>query len=118
MYKNLKAHKHRMETAMASVAYNDWDALLRYHLSRVRDFQHERLAHLLVTLFFGFLVIASVAALFTTVPLGNTIVTSIFSFTSVLLLVVELFYVGYYYLLENGVQKLYALTEKLYEEKP
>ena len=84
--------------------------LYTYHIDRVRDFQHERLVHLLVTFFFGFLLIGAATALLVQplpelrVPLG---------FLSAILLVLELAYIRHYYELENGVQSLYLLTKRL-----
>lgn len=85
-----------------------------YHLIKVLDFQHERLVHLLVTLFFGFLFLFSVSALFAIQSLGlqdSQTLTYLAGALSGILLLTELMYIRYYYVLENGVQSLYILTD-------
>ena len=111
MDKALSAHKRFIEEKLnASLTEKETQSLLAYHIERVRDFQHERLIHLLVTFFFAILLIAAATALLVqplpelTWPLG---------FLTAILFVLELAYIRHYYLLENGVQSLYPLTEKL-----
>lgn len=85
-------------------------SLLRYHNRRVRDFQHERLIHLLVTFFFAFLLLVSLAfLLFTPLPELFWPLTAL----CLILLVLEIAYIWHYYKLENGVQSLYELTDQL-----
>jgi len=89
-------------------------SLETFNEQRIRDFQHERLIHLLVTFFFGFLLLFF--------AVGYFIALSMFTFgllhwlllaAVTLLLVVELFYIFHYYKLENGTQKLYSLRSTL-----
>ena len=117
MYKQLRAHGAYMEQQIKqldSLSANEVKKLRAYHLSRVRDFQHERLIHLLVTLFFGWLTLMATAGLFfiatnlTSIVIAVALVALI-----VILLVVVVAYVIHYYHLENGVQQLYKYTEKL-----
>ncbi len=92
---------------------NDIRRTYRHHQVKVRDFQHERLIHLLVTLFFGFLCLFGLVTLF--FSLTSTIL-SLSLFASLLVLTLfttELFYIRHYYILENGVQKLYGITDRL-----
>jgi len=98
--------------------------LYRYHLTKMRDFQHERLVHLLVMLFFGGLmlllfvavvVLSSVVVLSLSAIDPSRILLVLSTTLAGLLLVTELFYVAHYYKLENGVQGLYAVTEKLHQ---
>lgn len=79
----------------------DYAALLNEHLVQIGFFQHERLIHLLVTLTFAILTVASVLTIVITgyLPLAAL---------AALLLVLLIPYVAHYYLLENGVQKMYA----------
>jgi len=111
MYKELCAHKKLMEKELEKhLSADEKERLYMYHVDRVHDFQHERLIHLLVTLFFAFLLIGSVTALLVQPlpelrwPLG---------LLSAVVLVLELAYIWHYYQLENGVQSLYALSEEL-----
>lgn len=80
----------------------------RQLLVQIQFFQHERLIHLIVTVLFALL---SVASIFTTL-----LVTDM----QLLLLVLDLLfftllipYICHYYILENGVQKLYRYYDKL-----
>ena len=75
-------------------------------LIKISFFQHERLIHLLVTLFFGIILILFLillqfeqAVLFAIIPV----------------LILLCFYVVHYYKLENGVQYLYNLYDKVDE---
>lgn len=69
-------------------------------------FQHERLVHLLVTLTFGLLTVAGVVACVFCMSLPILIMTLLF-------LVLLIPYVRHYYILENGVQKLYGFYDSL-----
>ena len=78
-------------------------------LQRIEFYQHERLVHLLVTLFFAVFFLIS-AALMMTVGGWATITLA------VLFLGLLIPYVKHYYFLENSVQKMYTYyyrTEKL-----
>jgi hypothetical protein len=87
------------------------------HIDRVRDFQHERLIHLIVTLFFGILLLVSAAGgLFalslssdSSGPMLNLLTWSL----CILLFLTEIFYIRHYYILENGTQSLYAVSKQL-----
>lgn len=93
--------------------------LYKYHQMNVRNFQHERLIHLIVTLFFGGLLIASIIAVFllSLLPIGNdySLLNTLNFVICGLLFVIEIFYVRHCYQLENGTQKQYLLSKKLYE---
>lgn len=79
----------------------------------MRDFQHERLIHLLVTFFFASLLICSIIVWLTVqIP---TLFWLLAAFVTILF-VLELAYIRHYYQLENGVQLLYELTEMLGKE--
>jgi hypothetical protein len=49
------------EKLAGELSERDRKQLFKYHIRRVRDFQHERLIHLLVTLFFALLLICACA---------------------------------------------------------
>ena len=72
--------------------------IIEKHLIKINFFQHERLIHLLVTLFYGLLFIIFCA-------LG--IVHFMFYPIAIILLIFLLFYVVHYFRLENGVQYMY-----------
>ena len=69
-------------------------------LTNIKFFQHERLIHLIVTVFVG---------LATLIFLGLGLITELISLLilSVITLILFAFYIVYYYFLENSVQELY-----------
>lgn len=73
---------------------------LEDHLIRIKLFQHERLIHLIVTVFVGLI---SVLFLLFGLLLNNLTLFLLFSLTFILFIP----YILHYYFLENGVQKLY-----------
>lgn len=111
MYKQLLAHKLYVETQLArTLSAQERKQLLKYHVRRVRDFQHERLIHLLVTFFFTFLFLGACILL-----IGFATMLLIWPLAALVLILsaLEIAYIRHYYQLENGVQSLYELTEKL-----
>ena len=77
-------------------------------LVQIEFFQHERLVHLIVTITFALLTMLSVLGFLALVQPGILVLT-------ILLLVLLVPYVRHYYILENGVQKLYTYYDKLVE---
>lgn len=96
--------------------------LQEYHKTMVQQFQHERLIHLIVTLFFAlFMILFFIffGALEIWLPRGGwgEVIIAGIGIIDGILLVVTLFYVRHYFQLENGVQKLEEITKKLYGRK-
>lgn len=112
MYNAILAHKtyvsQQLQTGLSDQKRAE---LYQYHTDRVRDFQHERLIHLLVTFFFGFLLLVAVSALLLAIPYAGLSLP--LGILSAILFVLELAYIRHYYLLENGVQSLYPISEQL-----
>ena len=77
---------------------------IKDHLIKIKFFQHERLIHLLVTLFYGLFLFLSVM-IFTKVLL--------FIIITYIILIVLLFYVRHYFFLENHVQYLYKQYDSM-----
>lgn len=78
-------------------------------LIKIKFFSHERFIHLIITLFF-----ASLSIVFTVLCFKYF---NYFIYTITLILyVMVLFYVVHYYRLENGVQYLYKLYDKMKEK--
>lgn len=107
MKKYLLEHISLMEKVLASEKnidkLSDW---LVYNRVQISFLQHERLIHLLVTFFFGLLLII--------VLLVNIFYFNIyFVIVGILLIILLIFYLWHYYILENGVQKLYRLDQEL-----
>ncbi len=93
----------------------DFDQLISQHRDKLHEFQHERLIHLLVTFFFAGLLLffCTTSVLLGQLPQGLAL-AALSSLITLILLIVDLFYVYHYYQLENGVQRLGVHTETLY----
>lgn len=75
-------------------------------LVQIQFFQHERLIHLIVTVTFAILTVLSVLSFLALVQVGLLVL-------SILLVVLLVPYIRHYYILENGVQKLYTYYDEL-----
>jgi Flp pilus assembly protein TadB len=107
MDKYLKSHIKLIEDKLKKPEKGiDWRDLLEFHRARIGFLQHERLIHLLITLFFGLLFILLVLAV---LAFGSVWLTLLVSLVAIMLVA----YVWHYYLLENGVQKLYLLDGEI-----
>ena len=88
--------------------------IAEYHREMVANFQHERLVHLLITLFFALLLFALATilavALLTFGPLPEFI--PLYALVAIFL-ILTLAYIKHYYFLENHVQSLYEYFKKL-----
>lgn len=84
------------------------DEVIKEHLIKINFFQHERLIHLLVTLFYGLLVLVFIA--FTAIWIWFLIIVF-------MLIIFLLFYIIHYFRLENGVQYLYKQYDELLKIK-
>ena len=82
------------------------DDIINKHLIKIGFFQHERLIHLLVTLFY---------ALFSMIFIAVGFVYYIFFAVAAILFIFLMFYVVHYFRLENGVQYLYKQYDKMIE---
>jgi Ca2+/Na+ antiporter len=84
----------------------DWAGLARFHRAQIEYLQHERLIHLLVTLFFGLCTLVTLLflVLHAQVLIGILLL---------LLLALLVPYLVHYYRLENGVQRWYTLANAI-----
>ena len=76
------------------------------HLVKIKFFSHERLIHLIVTMFFALFSIIFIYFSLTFNNLTYIILTFIF-------LIILVFYILHYYFLENSVQYLYKLYDEM-----
>lgn len=76
-------------------------------LIQIQFFQHERLIHLIVTALFALLTVISI--LVTLLLPGQPALLAL----DLLFLILLVPYIGHYYRLENGVQKLYEYYDRL-----
>ena len=74
--------------------------------TKISFFQHERLIHLIVTLFFVLF-----SLIFTFISYYTKSI--VFVIITLILYIFDIFYIIHYYILENGVQKLYKIFDKL-----
>lgn len=74
------------------------------HITKIKFFQHERLVHLLVTLFF---------AIFLLISLYISLTQNSFVYIVLILLVMLIFYIKHYFFLENNIQYLYKEYDKM-----
>ena len=80
------------------------EEVIKNHLIKIGFFQHERLIHLLVTLFYSLFFIIFMALGF---------LSCLFFIIAAIILVLLLFYIVHYFRLENGVQYLYKQYDKM-----
>ncbi len=103
----LKTHektvKELLETKDLSI---DWKCVSKMHERKLQYFQHERLIHLLVMLTTS---LGTLISFFFTFYLG---IPAFFILTFVLLFL-SIAYVIHYFQLENGVQRLYILSDQI-----
>ncbi len=107
MEEYLKRHEAWIRALLASAgAGYDWPGLGQFHKTQIAWMQHERLIHLLVTLFFGLWTLLAVlfTVAFPRIELGLLIA---------LLLLLLVPYVAHYFRLENGVQRWYHLSNEI-----
>ena len=104
MKEYLQSYIKEIDRYIANNKHNDVEYVIRDHLRKVKFFQHERLVHLFVTLFY-----ALFSILFTF--LINT--SYCFIPVAIILYVFLIFYIIHYFTLENGVQYMYRQYDKL-----
>lgn len=85
---------------------HDYDEILKNHLIQIEFFMHERLIHLIVTVIFALLTFMSMIAFLCLHNIGLLALTF-------LLIILLAPYIGHYYRLENGVQKMYKQYDEL-----
>lgn len=80
------------------------DEIINEHLIKISFFQHERLIHLLVTLFYALIFLVFTALGF---------IHYLFFTIAIILMIFLICYIIHYFNLENGVQHLYKQYDKL-----
>lgn len=111
----LKASDHKLKTE--SIVDNIKE-LSDFNQKTIHNFQHERSIHLTVTLFFVSLLLASIVAMLSLMAFpssyGLSSMSTLMMIVIAILFVTDIFYIRHYYQLENGTQRLYELSKKLY----
>lgn len=88
---------------------SNFEKLKREMLVKIQFMQHERLIHFMVTILFALLMFMSLIGFFVSENLGMLA-------AAVLMLILLVPYIAHYYFLENGVQKLYGIYDKVCEK--
>lgn len=125
MDKNIKEYEMFIKQEIAKLeqelkSSNDQKIERLDHLNQqtIRNFQHERLIHLLVTFFFAGLLLLSIATIFIFALLPVTynygLLSTLILIICAFLFITEVFYVRHYYQLENGTQSLYKFSRIIY----
>ena len=108
-----KLHEYEKEIAKLAKDGKLTSAQLEHHWHMVEAFQHERLIHLLVTLFFTLIAVLFLGAsllLSFWVPVWPYLVP--LYVVDVILVGLVIGYVKHYYYLENHVQQLYFVVKR------
>ena len=111
MEKRLIQYLQCMESVKAEkMSENERREAAEKMLVQIQFFQHERLIHLIVTVTFALLLV---------MVFGLFLLTEIMSVLALgaLVLVLLIPYISHYYLLENGVQKLYGYYDKVIDKE-
>lgn len=107
MEKRLKEYlKHMAEMKLQDFSEEQRSLEAEKLLKQITFFQHERLIHLIVTVTFALLMM--LAVIFTAIS-----ETAFCLALPAVLLILLVPYIRHYYILENGVQKLYTYYDKL-----
>lgn len=88
----------------------DLDRLEKNLLIKIGFMQHERFIHLIVTCLFAVLLFMSIILFFVSELAAMLLI-------SLLMLCLVIPYIAHYFFLENGVQKLYGIYDKLRDKK-
>lgn len=91
-----------------------------FHYKNVCNFQHERFIHLIITLFFAglFIVFAILPLILSaTFSTGNEFYFTLYAtlIIDLIILILKIFYIKYYFELENGTQRLYKYSKTIYQ---
>jgi hypothetical protein len=110
MWEYLKLHEAFVRGALDG-KYGElaWEGLREFHDRQIAFMQHERMIHLIVTMFVALFAIISLlyGTLRPTLPAGAL---------AGLLLVLTTAYIVHYFRLENGVQRWYHLANRIDEK--
>lgn len=107
MAKRLKSYLAFMDKAKdKNRTKEEREEFLKEMLVQIQFFQHERLIHLIVTVCFALLLMLALLGCYLTPDFGLFALAALFFGLLVP-------YIKHYYLLENGVQKLYSYYDTI-----
>lgn len=109
MEKRLKDYLQYMESLkIDNMTEEERKCMADKMLVQIQFFQHERMIHLIVTVTFALLTVMSIFSFLALIQIGLLILSG-------LLIILLVPYIRHYYILENGVQKLYTYYDRLVE---
>jgi len=85
------------------------EVVYKYHLQQIAFMQHERLIHLIVLCLTSLVFLLSFLGAYITLNIGLMVI-------SLILGILELFYVRHYFFLENHVQAWYKVADEMYKK--
>jgi len=102
-----KAYDEKIKKTFSEKALNiDWKEILEHHQRMISRIQHERLMHLLVTIFVG--LVMSIGAFITVIIQKPDLLIFV-----IFLLVLFIVYLFHYRFLENTTQSWYKIEEEI-----
>ena len=115
MEKKIRAYEKFIKAeAKKEMGERERGRLLAFHNSMLANFQHERLIHLIITLFFAFF---TIVFLFITaweiINYGLMVEALPLYLLTIIMTVLTGCYVRHYYFLENHIQNLYKYTQTI-----
>jgi hypothetical protein len=121
MKKQLLSYIRFLEEDLPGRRAGELPSLWEQYKAKAEDFRHERLVHLIVTLFFAFLTLVcftfclliTTSASFAEEALNPLSVVLLFALTFVLI-IVDVFYIRHYFILENGLQYIYTFESRFF----
>ena len=85
---------------------NELDKILAEHMDKIAFMQHERIVHFLVTLMFTVILSIFMVGMLLTENIMLVVLVTI-------IIVLLIFYIKHYYFLENTVQKMYKVYDRI-----
>lgn len=85
---------------------NELDKILAEHMDKIAFMQHERIVHFLVTLMFAVILSIFMVGMLLTDNIMLVVLVTI-------IIVLLIFYIKHYYFLENTVQKMYKVYDRI-----
>ena len=110
MKNRIIAFMNRLDnTDISAMSDGDLESYRKDLMTQISFFQHERLIHLIVTITFAILTFITLA-----IGIFGTSMAYIMLFFFIVLLIP---YIKHYFLLENGVEKMYPFYDALVKEE-
>lgn len=107
MEKRMKEYLAAIDTLLNNqFTKEQWQSYIEKHLIQISFFQHERLVHLIVTVIFALL--EMMAFIMVVVAFSPGLMALM-----LMILVLLIPYIRHYYVLENGVQKMYRQYDEM-----